>query len=422
MTKILFKKVNIVDPGSAYDGQTADVFVSGGQIEKIGTGLTEQADLIHEGGSLSPGWVDMRVRLTVPGFEWKDDFKSLAAAAVAGGFTRLVCLPNTQPVLDSKDFIQSLMSRSRDLPVHFHAYGALTKGAEGDEMAELFDMHTAGAVGFTNGLNSVQHSGTMMRSLKYLHSFGGLLVNYSNDNSISRSGMVNEGPTSTRLGLKGAPAIAEEVMLSRDLKLLEYFEHKMHAAPITTAGSVELLKAAKKKFPELSAETSAMYLYLNDEVLEGFDPNYKVYPPLRGESDRQALQQAVKDGVIDTISSFHWPEGEEEKMVEFPRAEYGMGGLQTCFSLAYESMVKSGLISIGELIEKLSHNPRKILGLPAISIAEGETAELTWFDPTQSWFPNPDEWRSKSKNSPFFGKELSGVVKGVLVKGELTIS
>lgn len=421
MTKILFQKVNIVDADSPFNGQQTDVLVTDGQIEKVGNGISAPDAKLMEGGSLSPGWVDMRVRLTDPGYEWKDDLNSLAQAAVAGGFTRLICLPNTTPALDGRDFIQSLVSRSATSPVYFHPYGALTKGATGEDMADLYDMHKSGAVGFTNGLNSIQKSGTMMRSLQYLHSFDGLMVNYSNDESIGRSGIVNEGPTSTRLGLKGAPTIAEEVMLSRDLKLLEYFEHKLHVAPVTTAGSVELLKAAKQKFTDLSAETSAMYLYLTDEVLEDFDPNYKVFPPLRGVADREALRNAVKEGVIDVISSFHWPEGVEEKMMEFPSAEFGMNGIQTCFSLAYEAMVKSGTIDLTQLISTLSIRPRQILKLPAATIREGITAELTWFDETDSWTPEPTGWRSKSKNTPFFGQPLSGVVKGILAKGELTI-
>ena len=420
MTKLLFKEVTIADPKSPFDGKRADVLIHDGIIRKIGS-VTEPEATVHGGGTLSPGWVDMRVRLTEPGFEWKDDLRSLAKSAVAGGFTRVVCLPNTYPALDSRDFILSLVSRSESLPIYFHPYGALTKGAEGPEMAELFDMHQAGAVGFTNGLNSIQKSGILMRSLKYLHSFGGLLVNYPNDLDIARSGIVNEGPVSTRLGLKGVPAIAEEIMLARDVKLLEYFEHKMHIGPITTAGSVALLREAKSRFPALTAETSAMYLSLTDEVLEDFDPHYKVYPPLRRESDRQALCNAVKEGVIDVISSFHWPEGVEEKNLEFPNAEFGMAGLQTCFSLAYQALVAEGTLSLSELVQVFAHRPRTILGLPEVSLQEGSEAEFTWFDPESVWTPTKENWQSKSFNTPFLHRELKSVVKGIFAKGELII-
>lgn len=421
MTKVLFKKVNIVDSRSPFNGKTVDVLISDGKIESVGEGLTAKGATVVEGGSLSPGWVDTRVRLTVPGSEWKEDLPSLAAGAIAGGFTRLVCLPNTEPALDSRDFVESFLSRTQRLPVHFHPYGALSHGGKGDQMAELFDMHQAGAVGFTNGIHSIQASGTVIRALQYLSSFGGLLVNYPHDDSLSRGGFVNEGPVSTRLGLKGTPTIAEEIMLARDLKLMEYYEHRLHIAPVTTAGAVELLRDAKKRFSQLTAETSAMYLFLTDEVLDGFDSNYKVFPPLRSEADREALIKGVQDGVIEVISSFHWPEGTEEKRLEFPAAEFGMSGLQTCFSLAYETLVDSGAITLAALVDTLTHNPRRILQLPAVSIEVDAEAELTWFDENGSWTPTTQNWKSKSLNSPFLGKQLKGCVKGIFAKGELTI-
>jgi dihydroorotase len=418
MSKILFRNVKVVDTQSRTNGKRADIFIAEGKIQTIAKGGTLEAErgtVVHEGGSLSPGWVDMRAYLTDPGFEWKESLQSLANAAAAGGFTSVLCIPETFPAMDHRDSISSLRTRAEKLPVHMLACGALTQGGNGKDLAELFDMKMAGAVAFSDGLHPVKDAGTLLRALQYVSAFGGLIINLPYDESLDQGGQMAESEASTRLGMKGIPAVAESLMLTRDLSVLSWFEGPLHIGPITTRHGLRQFRNGKSKFPKLSGETAAHYLLLEDTACESFEPQYKVFPPLRSSDDVRAMRKAVMEGVIDVISSSHHPQSVEEKNLEFAAASFGASALETCFAAAWTAMNEEGM-EIDALIEKFTINPRRILGLPPVFIAEGAKAELTWFDEKEEWTVTLNDIQSKSKSNPFIGRTLKGRVKGI-VKG-----
>lgn len=421
METVLFRDVKIVDAQSQHHGQRSDVLILGETIEKVAAANTlpvPASGQVVEGGCLSPGWVDMRVHLTDPGFEWKEDLASLAQAALAGGFARVATLPNTAPVIDNSGLLRSLILRSLALPIHILPYGALSNGAKGKDMAELFDMQQAGAVAFTDGIAPVAEAGMLLRALQYLKPFDGLVCNLPLDRSLAATAQVGEGPVSVHMGMPGIPAIAEEMMVARDLKLLEYFPHRLHLGPVTTAGSLDLIRRAKAKFPELSVETSALYLLLDDEANLEFEANTKVFPPLRDAASVAALRGAVKDGLIDVVSSGHHPQSIEEKQHDFAAAEFGASTLEVAFAAAHTALHAAGA-PLERLIDALTVQPRRILRQEAVAIGAGKVAELTHFDPALRWTPAQGDLRSKSKSNPLLGKELLGRPLHTFVKGHL---
>ena len=432
MQNLLFQDVKVIDSRSSHNGKKVDLRITNGQISAIGkpgTLIAPKGGLKVEGGCISPGWIDMRVHLTDPGYEWKDDLDSLSKAALRGGFTGILCLPNTQPVLDSRDFIESLKLRSLQLPVHFLPSGALTLGTHGKDLAELYDMHRSGAVAFTDGTHPIMETGLLLRGLQYVKPFEGLLINSPLDLSVAGDAQVGEGPNATRLGMKGIPAIAEEMMIARDLRVLDYFPGRLHLGPITTAGGASLLrKANENKAGEgkvsvtnkasITAETSVAWFCLSDESLIEFDTHKKVFPPLRTESDRLAIIAALADNTIQVISSSHQAQALEDKAVDFADAAFGMIGLETCFALSHSELVsKQKALSLADLIDKIAVNPRKILRLNAATIEEGSAAEISHFDPKLKWTFSAADIASKSRNTPFLGTELVGKALGTYCKG-----
>lgn len=414
MSKILFRNVKVVDSQSRHNGKKADVFVADGLIQSINKAMSTEPDRgtqVKEGGSLSPGWLDMRAYLTDPGFEYKEDLHSLAAAAAAGGFTSVLCVPETHPAMDHRDRIASLVARSRSLPVNLLPCGNLTMGGKGVDLAELYDMKQAGALAFSDGIHPAKDAGTLLRALQYLSAFGGLLMNLPYDPSLDVQGQMAEGEVSTRLGLKGIPSVAESLMISRDLSVLAWFEAPLHIGPVTTRVGLRELTRGKRKFPKLSAETSAQYLLLDDRACARFETPFKVFPPLRPAADVRALRKAVLEGTIDVITSSHHPQGTEEKNNEFAGAAFGSGNLETAFSAAWTAMSAEGM-AIDAFIEKFTVNPRRILNLQTLSVSEGQRAELTWFDEKEEWTPTQSDLRSKAATNPFLGRTLTGRVKG----------
>lgn len=421
MEKVLFRNVKLTAPDSRHHGRQADVLVTDGQIEKItNAGKIEQpkGTILIKGGCLSAGWLDMRAHLTDPGFEWKEDLESLAQAALAGGFTSVVTMPNTFPVIDNSGLVKALKLRSGELPINFLPCGALSRGAEGKDLSELYDMHKAGAVAFTDGLHPVASAGLLLRGLQYLKAFNGLVINTSLDRSLAEAGQIGEGAASIRMGMKGIPAIAEELMLERDLKLLGYFPHRLHLGPVTTAGAIDILRKVKGDFPGLSIETSALYLLLDDAENTAFHSFTKVFPPLREENAVKALRRAVDEGLIDVISSSHHPQSIEEKKHDFPTAAFGAETLESAFAAAHTGLQKAG-VPLEKLIACLTANPRKVLGLAAVKLEEGGIAELTHFDPELKWTLKKSDLRSKSHNNPLIGRDLTGRPLHVYVRGKL---
>jgi dihydroorotase len=356
----------------------------------------------------------MWCRFGDPGFEHREDMESGLSAAASGGFTGVALLPNNRPVTDSKNAIRYLHSRAKGSPVEVYPIAAVTKGAEGEDLSEMIDLHTSGAVAFSDGVNSIRSTDIVLKSLQYLQKFDGVLIQRPVDHDLAMFGTVHEGKVSTSLGLKGIPSVAEEIVIERDLRLLEYGGGKMHFGLISSKGSVKLIRNAKKKF-EVTASVAAQQLMFNDKSLMDFDTNYKVDPPFRSESDLKALKKALDEGVIDVVCSGHDPQDIEGKRLEFDLAEFGAIGLQTVFPTL---IALSKEIKLDKLLDAISTNPRKILGLEVPEISEGSEANLTLFDPDMMWKFDQNSNRSKGVNSPYFGIPLQGKAVGIFNRNQ----
>lgn len=413
--KFLFKNATIVDTNSKHNGKTTDVLIEDGKIVEIKKKMDAQgAEVIqYKGLCLSPGWVDVGTQICDPGFEHREDLETAAAAAAAGGFTTILAQPNTSPAIQSKSEVLYLQQSTREFPVTFQAIGALSADIKGENITEMSDMNAVGAIAFSDGKKPVQSTGLLMRALQYVKAFDGIVINHPHDKEIAGKGQIHEGYISTTLGLKGIPSLAEDLMVRRDIALLEYTDSRLHLSNISTEGAVKAVKEAKKKGLKVTASVAIMNLVYDESDLATFDPNYKVLPPLREKSDQKALIKGLKNGVIDFIVSNHTPWEAENKSLEFSYAEFGVINLQTAFSL---SLTHLEGFSMEELVQKWSISPREIFGLPAATIKIGEEAELTAFIPTQKTTFTTSNNLSKSKNSPLFDSELRGEVVGIFNK------
>jgi dihydroorotase len=419
--QLLIKFAKVVDPSSPHNGKTVSIFIENGTIRQVTSGksqVTSNTKVIDiEGLHVSPGFFDMQVNFRDPGHEYKEDLLSGCAAASAGGFTGVAVMPGTHPPIHTKSEIEYVKNKTAGNLVDVFPVGAITHNADGKELSEMYDMHTAGAVAFSDDKKPVLDAGLFMRALLYSKNFKGLLLAHCDEKTISLNGQMNEGKMSTSLGLKGIPALAEEVMVARNLFLCEYTDGKIHFQSVSTAGSVDLIRQAKKKGLKVTASVNAHHLALDDSSLSDFDSNCKVNPPLRTKDDLAALKKGLADGTIDAITSDHSPEDEENKKVEFDYAAFGMIGLETCFALAntYSNL------KLNDLIKKFAVNPRQILGLPVPKIKEKEKANLTLFLPNKEWKFEEKNLVSKSKNTPFTGKKMKGKVVGTVNNGKLEI-
>ena len=421
--KILIRSAKIICKNSDFHGQVKDIFIENGIIQQIGDVLILEADEIIEGEDLcvSVGWFDMRVHAKEPGYEYKESLESMELTALAGGFTEIALLPNTQPVVQTRESVNYL-KRSGE-KVKFHPMAAVTMKCEGKDFTEMIDLHQAGAVAFTDGELSIQNPDILLKSLQYLTQFGGLLINHPEDTHLTHFGQMHDGSVSTFLGMKGMPQMAEEIMLMRDMKLLQYvmetpfiegFTDKsmLHFSCISSQETVNLVRMAKEMELPITCDVAAHQLCFTEHDLVDFDSNLKVNPPFRTQEDVEALWEGLADGTIDVIVSDHNPQDEESKKLEFDMAEFGVIGLETVFACV--NTYNNGL-SIESIIEKITDNPRKILRLTSPTIAEGSKANITVFSPTQEWTYEEKNIVSKSKNSPFIGKTLKGKVIKVIV-------
>jgi len=419
--KILIKQARIVDPSSPFTGQTADIFIENGIITSVGKKISEKADkeISIEGLHVSPGWVDVFAHFNDPGREHKETLESGAHAAAAGGFTDVLVIPNTQPALHNKANIEYITHKSKELPVNIHPIGSVTKNTEGKELAEMYDMHASGAVAFSDGLNPVQAAGVLLKALLYVKAIGTPVIQLPDDAGINPQGLMNEGIISTRLGLPGKPAMAEELVIARDLKLARYTESKIHFTGVTTKKSLEYVKRGKEGGIDVTCSVTPYHLFFSDEDLDTYDSNLKVNPPLRTKDERNELRNAVIDGTVDCIATHHLPHEKDSKVVEFQNAENGMIGLETAYAVVNSSFEN---LSVERSVELFSINPRKIFGLNVPAIKENETASLTLFIPGKKWIFTEVDIKSRSKNSPFIGKELKGKVAGIINKNQLILN
>jgi dihydroorotase len=412
---ILFRSVTVYHPASPFHLKKTNLHLQDGKIIYIGADLPEADQTVEEEGlAVSIGWLDLNASVGDPGFEHKETLRSAAEAAAKGGYTEIVCLPNLNPVTQSKNAVAYIRERSVALPVTMHPAAAVTVDTQGKDLTEMIDLHDAGAVAFTDGTASLQNADVLVKALLYLQPFAGVLLNRAENTRLSEHGLMHEGLTSTRLGLKGIPSLAEEIMVSRDLQLLEYAGGRLHFSLLSSAGSVNLIREAKQKGLQVTCDIASYQAAFIDATIEQFDTNYKVKPPFRSDLDRQALIQGVKDGTIDALVSAHHPQDVESKHLEFDLAEFGMINLETSFSVANTYLGEQ--VGLEKIISLFSVAPRQILQMPLPQIQEGEGANLTFFRPDRKWTPISARTRSRSRNSPFLEKELTGMVYGIVHK------
>jgi len=417
--EFLIRAALILDSNSPYHLKKKDILIKNGVIKNIDDNIKFSGRIIEQDGlRVTNGLIDLRSNFNDPGFEQKEDLESGANAAAAGGFTDVVVMPNNQPITASKNAISYFQKWNRDSAVKLHPTAAVSINCEGKELTEMIDLHTAGAVAFTDGTNPIWHTNILLKSLLYVQKFDGLIINRPEDQMLTAFGNMNEGVVSTSLGMKGMPYIAEEVMIKRDLQLLEYAGGKIHFSLISSSGSVALIKEAKKKGLKVTADVGIHYLLFDESYLTSFDTNYKVNPPFRMEKDKKALIKAVKDGVIDAVVSDHQPHDEECKKLEFDLADFGITGLQTYYS----QLLKVFGEETDAIIEKTQLKAKSILGFNQPTIEEGTEACLTLFSPDIDWVFSAAANKSKSENSPLYGKELKGGVVGIFNDNKLVLN
>jgi len=421
---VLIKQARIISPTSPLNGQIKDILITGGIITRIADSIKDTADQVIEqqGLCVSTGWMDIFSSFGDPGFEYKETLETGAAAAAGGGFTDVMVLPDTNPVVQSKTQVEYIVQKAKDLPVTIHPIGAVTKNAEGKDLAEMYDMHQSGAAAFGDGTHTIQSSGIVLKALQYVKSFNGTIIQIPDDKSIGTNGLINEGIVSTQLGLPGKPAIAEELMVARDIKLARYTESKLHFTGVTTAKSLEYIKRAKDGGIPVSCSVTPYHLFFTDDAMKEYDTNLKVNPPLRTESDRQALLKGIADGTVDCIASHHFPQNWDSKTCEFEYAAAGMIGLESLFGVLGELGISNWELGLERLIALLSINPRKIFGMEIPEIKEGAAACLTLFNAAEEYTFDEAMIHSKSKNTPFIGKKLKGKVTGIINKGKVVIN
>jgi dihydroorotase len=413
--KVLLRKV-IISP--AHTGPT-DILIENGIIKKIAKDINEEADTVIQENNLhvSAGWMDCFADFSDPGYEQNENLDSGARAAAAGGYTSLMVIPNTNPVIHDKSQVEYIVQRSKSLPVNIYPIGAVTKNTEGKDLGEMYDMHRSGAVAFSDGTHTIQSSGILLKALEYVKAINAVIIQVPGDKSISPSGLMNEGIVSMQLGLPGKPAIAEEISIARDVELVAYTGSAIHFTGVSTKRGLDIISKAKKDGLKVSCSVTPHHLYFNDEDLRDYDTRLKVNPPLRTKEDMLALRQGIKEGIIDCIASHHEPRHWDDKTCEFEYAKNGATGLESVFGVA-----RACGISNDDFTKMQTENVRKIFNVEMPVVKEGAKADLTLFDPDIEYTFGEKNILSRSKNNPFIGRTLKGKSFGFINGDKLFLS
>ncbi len=419
---ILIKNGRVIDPANRVDAEL-NVGVESGVIrfvnKEIPSGFRPQEEIDAEGMWVVPGLMDMHVHLREPGREDKETIETGTQAAAAGGFTAVACMPNTNPVLDEESKIRYVVQRGQHCPCRIFPVGSITKGLLGEELSPFGEMVRAGARAVSDDGKSVRKSNMMKSALNYSKSFRIPVICHCEDCDLSAGGHMNEGLVSTRLGLRGIPAIAEDIIVARDIMLAEYTGARIHIAHVSTAGSVRAIREAKKRGVHVTCETCPHYFTLCDGDIGDYDTNRKMNPPLRTAADRAEIVAALADGTIDVIASDHAPHVSEEKDVEFDAASFGVIGLETSLGIALTYLVDKDILMPADLVEKMSLVPNRILGLDGGTLSPGKRADITIIDPKTTWKVDPSTFFSKSRNTPFEGFDLKGYAHATILGGAI---
>ena len=414
---------NVKPVGNGFEGdETLDLRIKDGVIDEIASGLNTQEDenvFDGNGAYMSGGWMDMHVHFREPGYEHKETIETGCRSAMFGGFTEVACMPNTKPAIHTRDVVEFIKNKSKNQLVEVHPIGCVTKERAGKSIAEMADMKNGGAVAFSDDGDPVYNSQVMRVALDYSSMLGVPIINHEEDLNLSRPGHMHEGEVSARLGLDGSPAIAEEVMIARDILLAGFTGGHIHVAHISTRKAVDLVRKAKAEGLNVTTEVCTHHFDLTDEEVERrkFDTYVKMHPPLRTQDDVEAMIEGLADGTIDVICTDHAPHSIEEKEVEFIYAPNGIIGLDTAWSICVERLLKPGFLNLSQILEKLVQNPRNILNLDVPRLERGNKANLTLFNKDEEWIYSAGEVRSKSKNSPYIGEKLTGRAIAVYNKG-----
>lgn len=418
---LLIKGGRVIDPSQNID-DLLDILVVDGRIAEVGKNLKAPAgvDTVDASGCLvTPGLIDMHVHLRDPGLEYKEDIVTGTRAAAAGGFTSVCCMPNTKPVNDNKAVTSYIINKAKSEGlVNVFPIGAITQGSKGESLAEMGDMKEAGCVAVSDDGRPVTSAELMRRALEYAKGMGIMVIAHSEELALVGEGVMNEGFTSTELGLKGIPWAAEDVAVARDVYLAELTDSPLHIAHISTMGSVRIIRNAKGRGVKVTCETAPHYFSLTDDAVRGYDTNAKMNPPLRTAEDVAAIKAGLADGTIDAIATDHAPHHLDEKDVEFNAALNGIIGLETSLPLTLQ-LVADGELDVKALVEKMSCNPAKILGIDRGTLIQGAVADVTVIDPGMEWKVEADKLASKSKNSPFIGWSMKGWAKYTIVGGKV---
>ena len=414
---LLLKNALVVDSKSPFHNKKCDLLIENGVIQSM-NGDTAQHQLDLQGKMVSPGWFDLSAHFNDPGFEYKEDILSGSRTATAGGFTDVLLIPSTNPPIDSKSGVEYINRKSIGLP-DLHVNASLSENLAGENLTEMLDLHAAGAKSFSEGDRTIANSELLLKALQYTASLNIPVFQNPRDPDLSKNTHMHEGSVSTHLGLRGEPGLSEELIIQRDLEILKYSGGRLHFSKVSSAKSVDLLRKAKDDGLNVSADVGINHLIFTDQAVGDFETNFKVIPPYRTEMDRKALVEGISLGIIDAISSNHRPQDQESKELAFDLAGPGIISLQTFYS---NLLLLEKDVPLDILIDRITYGPRRILGIDAVSVAEGSPAKMTIYDPAAKWTLNQESNKSKSKNTPSWSDELTGKVLGVLNGDQHTLT